>query len=84
MAVVGVGPDTTLNIHDELIPPNRTIIGVVEGDSIPKLFIPQLIEYYKAGKFPFDKLIQRYPFEKLQEAIDDMKSGKTIKPVITF
>lgn len=84
MAVVGVGPDTTLNIHDELIPPNRTIIGVVEGDSIPKLFIPQLIEYYKAGKFPFDKLIKRYPFEKLHEAIDDMKSGKTIKPVITF
>lgn len=84
MAVVGVGPDTTLNIHDELIPPNRTIMGVVEGDSIPKLFIPQLIEYYKAAKFPFDKLIKRYPFEKLHEAIDDMKSGKTIKPVITF
>ncbi len=84
MATVGVGPDTTLNIHDELIPTNRTIMGVVEGDSIPKLFIPQLIEYYKAGQFPFDEFIQLYPFKKLSEAIDDMKSGKTVKPVITF
>lgn len=84
MAVVGVGPDMSLNIHDELIPPNRTIMGVVEGDSIPKLFIPELIEYYKAGKFPFDKLIKRYSFEQLNEAIDDMNSGKTIKPVVTF
>lgn len=84
MAVVGVGPDTTLNIHDELIPPNRTIMGVVEGDTIPKLFIPELIEYYKAGKFPFDKLIKFYSFDQLNEAIDDMHSGETIKPVITF
>lgn len=84
MAVVGVGPDLSFNVHDELIPPNRSIIGVVEGDSIPKLFIPQLIEYYKDGKFPFDKLIKRYPFEKLNEAIKDMNSGKTIKPIITY
>lgn len=39
MAAVGVGPDATFNVNDELIPLNRTIIGVVEGDSIPKLFI---------------------------------------------
>lgn len=84
MATVGVGPDMTLNIHDELIPPNRTIMGVVEGDTIPKLFIPELIEYYQAGKLPIDKLIKFYPFENLQDAIDDMLSGKTIKPVITF
>lgn len=84
MAVVGVGPDMTLNIHDDLIPPNRTIMGVVEGDSIPKLFIPELIDYYKAGKFPFDKLIKLYSFDQLNEAIEDMNSGETIKPIITF
>lgn len=84
MAVVGVGPDATFNIHDELIPPNRTIMGVVEGDSIPKLFIPELIDYYKAGKFPFDKLTKFYSFDELNQAIDDMNSGKTIKPIVTF
>lgn len=84
MAAVGVGPDATFNVNDELIPLNRTIIGVVEGDSIPKLFIPQLIEYYKAGRFPFDQSIKRYPFADLQQAIADMHSGMTIKPVVTF
>lgn len=84
MAAVGVGPDATFNVHDELIPPNRTIMGVVEDDSVPKLFIPELIAYFKAGKFPFDKLVKRYPFKKLHEAINYMHAGKTIKPVITY
>ncbi|MCR8842291.1 NAD(P)-dependent alcohol dehydrogenase [Paenibacillus sp. SC116] len=84
MASVGVGPDVTLNILEELIMYNRTLMGVVEGDSIPKLFIPQLIEYYKQGRFPFDKLINKYKFEEINEAIADMKSGKTVKPVVIF
>ncbi|WAH37552.1 NAD(P)-dependent alcohol dehydrogenase [Alicyclobacillus dauci] len=84
LAVVGVSGNTTLHIHDDLIPSNRTIVGVVEGSSIPKLFIPKLIEYYNKGRFPFDKLIKTYPVESLNEALDDMKSGQTIKPVITF
>lgn len=84
MAAVGVGPDLTFNLHDELIPSNRTLVGVVEGDSIPKLFIPELIEYYKQGRFPFDRLVKTYSFESINEAIADMKSGKTVKPVIVF
>lgn len=63
---------------------NRAIMGVVEDDSVPKLFIPELIAYFKAGKFPFDKLVKRYPFKKLHEAINYMHAGKTIKPVITY
>ena len=84
LAVVGVAGNTTLHIHDDLIPPSRTIVGVVEGDSIPKLFIPKLIEAYKRGKFPFDRLIRFYPLAEVNTAIEDMISGKTVKPVITF
>ena len=84
VAVVGVAGDTTLHIHDDLIPPNRMIVGVVIGDTIPKLFIPKLIEYYQKGKFPFDKLITFYNQGQLNEAMNDMLSGKTIKPVIVF
>ena len=84
VALVGVAGDTTLHIHDDFIPPNRTMVGVVEGDVIPKLFIPKLIEHYQNGKFPFDKLITFYPPDQLEKAISDMLSGKTIKPVIVF
>jgi aryl-alcohol dehydrogenase len=82
--LMGAAGDTTLHIHDDLISPNRTIVGVVEGDTIPKLFIPKLIEYYQRGKFPFDKLIAFCRINQLNEAMDDMLRGKTIKPVIIF
>lgn len=83
-AVVGAGADTEFHVHQNFIVPNATMSGVVEGDVVPKLFIPMLVEYYKQGKFPFDKLVTMYPFEELEQALEDMKAGKTIKPVITF
>ena len=36
------------------------------------------------GRFPFDKLVTMYPFEQIQAAIDDSKSGKTVKPIVKF
>lgn len=84
IAVVGASGNLEFHIHDELIPMNKTLVGVVEGQSIPKLFIPELISYYKEGKFPFDKLVQKYEMTELDQAIHDMESGKTIKPVILF
>jgi len=84
LAIVGVSGDTTINIHDDLIPPNRTIMGVTQGDSNPKVFIPKLIEFYKEGKLPLDKMIVQYSHTRLDDALDDMRSGKTIKPVIVF
>ena len=84
VAIVGTSGNLELHLHDELIPMNKTLVGVVGGYSIPKLFIPELIRYYKAGKFPFDKLIKTYEMDELDQAIHDMEIGKTIKPVILF
>jgi len=60
----------------------RTITGVTEGWSIPRLFIPRLINLYQQGLFPFDKLIGFYKFDDINVAADDSLSGKTIKPVL--
>jgi aryl-alcohol dehydrogenase len=60
----------------------RTVRGILQGDSVPKRFIPQLIEYFQGGRFPIDRLVRHYPFEKINEAIDDMKLGTAIKPVL--
>lgn len=56
--------------------------GIVEGDSIPDIFIPKLVALYREGKFPFDKLIKVYPFEEINQAAEDSEKGVTIKPVI--
>eukprot|EP00456_Euglypha_rotunda_P094299 TRINITY_DN9999_c0_g1_i4.p2 TRINITY_DN9999_c0_g1~~TRINITY_DN9999_c0_g1_i4.p2 ORF type:complete len:118 (+),score=22.10 TRINITY_DN9999_c0_g1_i4:138-491(+) len=56
----------------------------VEGDSDPQQFIPQMISLYREGKFPFDRLIKKFPFESINEAAHGSESGKVIKPVIVF
>ncbi|MET3289786.1 UNVERIFIED_CONTAM: aryl-alcohol dehydrogenase [Brevibacillus sp. OAP136] len=84
VALVGGSGETTLHIHDDLIAVNKSLIGVVEGDSIPSLFINSLISLYKKGQFPFDKLIRFYQLDELSQAVEDMHSGRTIKPVILF
>lgn len=63
---------------------SKQVIGLIEGDAIPQLFIPKLIEYFKRGKFPLDKLMKFYQFEDLDQAFADFEGGKVIKPVITF
>ncbi len=59
-----------------------SVRGFIEGHCIPDIFIPQLVELYMQGKFPFDKLISFYPFERINDAITDQLAGKIIKPVL--
>ena len=61
---------------------HRTIAGVTEGHSVPSLFIPKLLRFYKEGLFPVDKLIAYYPFEQINRAVADSMSGKAVKPVL--
>jgi aryl-alcohol dehydrogenase len=60
----------------------RTVRGIMEGDCNPDLFIPKLIDLYKAGKFPFDRLIKFYELGQINEAAEDSEKGKTLKAVL--
>lgn len=60
----------------------KVLRGIVEGDSVPDLFIPQLVELFMQGRFPIDKLIRFYPLAEINQAAHDSECGKTIKPVI--
>jgi len=62
----------------------RKLVGIVQGDSVPQLFIPKLIDYYKKGLFPIDKLIAYYGFDDINKAAADAHQGLVIKPVLRF
>jgi aryl-alcohol dehydrogenase len=79
-----VAPGTEVNLNMDLIMNGRIVRGIIEGDAVPNLFIPKLIELYQQGKFPFDKLITFYPFKDINLAVADMEQGRVIKPVLTF
>ena len=61
-----------------------SVRGIVQGDSVPDTFIPHLIDLHLKGRFPFDKLVTKYPFERINQAVEDQASGKVVKPVFTF
>lgn len=60
----------------------KSILNILEGATDPQVFVPTMIEWWQAGKFPFDKLIETYPMSQINEAEQDSLSGKTIKPVL--
>ena len=62
----------------------RTIVGVTEGNSIPNVFIPRLIQEYRNGRFPIDRLIKRYPAAQINNAFEESGKGLAIKAVLEF
>ncbi len=60
----------------------RTVRGVIQGDSVPKEFIPQLADYVVAGRFPVERLITFYDLGDINRAANDAAKGTTIKPVL--
>jgi Zn-dependent alcohol dehydrogenase len=63
----------------QLMTGGRQVRGIIEGESIPKLFIPKLLDLYSQGRFPFDRLVKFYDFNLFNEAIADSESGRVIR-----
>ncbi|MDI3313809.1 MAG: NAD(P)-dependent alcohol dehydrogenase [Mycobacterium sp.] len=77
-----IGSEVSLDLVNLLF--GRTVKGIVEGDSVPSLFIPHLVDLHLRGRFPLDKIIQRYPFTDINTAIADAEASRTIKPVLIY
>jgi aryl-alcohol dehydrogenase len=67
-----------------LLSGGRSLRGILGGDSSPGVFIPMLIEYYRQGRMPFDRLIRFYPFAEIGQAFEDIETGRAVKPVLRF
>ncbi len=60
----------------------RSLKGIIEGDAVPRLMIPRLIELWRQGRFPFDKLISTFSLDRIAEAEQAMARGNMVKPVL--
>ncbi|KAB2350925.1 NAD(P)-dependent alcohol dehydrogenase [Actinomadura rudentiformis] len=79
--LVGVGSEE-YRLDPSLLLMGRTVKGIIEGDAVPQLFIPRLVELWRQGRFPFDKLVTTYPLGQINQAEADWLSGKVVKPVL--
>lgn len=83
IGIVGAPPmGTTLAVDINFLLFNRKLRGIIEGQANSEIFIPRLISLYQQGKFPFDKLINFYEFDQINQAAADSEAGGTLKPVL--
>jgi len=60
----------------------RSVRGILGGDAAPQVAIPLMIDYWRQGRFPIDRLITHYDFARIGDAFDDCHHARSIKPVL--
>lgn len=60
----------------------RVVHGVIQGESRPKEFIPQVIDLLMQDRMPMDRMVRFYDLADINRAAQDSASGATIKPVL--
>ena len=76
------GATADLPLRDLIV--GRQVRGAVEGDAVPQLFIPRLLELWRAGQFPVEALVSTFAAAELNDAMRAMKLGQVVKPVAVF
>ncbi|XP_002928049.1 alcohol dehydrogenase E chain [Ailuropoda melanoleuca] len=84
--IVGVPPNSqNLSMNPMLLLTGRTWKGAIFGGFKSKDSVPKLVADFMAKKFPLDPLITHVlPFEKINEGFDLLRSGKSIRTILTF
>lgn len=75
-------PQGDLTIDPGMLSFGRNLMGIIEGDAVPRLIIPALIELWRQGRFPFDRLVSTFPLSQINEAEQAMSRGDVVKPVL--
>ncbi|KAK7734689.1 hypothetical protein SLS53_007793 [Cytospora paraplurivora] len=78
----GGGPAPAMLSISHMLAGGFTYRGTHQGDAVPHNFIPYMVNLWRTGRFPVDKLVTYYPIEGLHQALADLRSGKVLKPVL--
>jgi aryl-alcohol dehydrogenase len=80
LGVAALDAELRANVFELL--KGRSITGTVVGHEAPKTLIPWLVELYRSGRLPYDRLVRTYPLAEINQAVADVESGATVKAVL--
>lgn len=81
--LIGISsPDARLGAAIKTLMPGRSIFGIIEGNAVPDIFIPQMVALHRQGRFPIDRMVTFYDLDRINEAAEDAESGRTLKAVL--
>lgn len=82
VGIAPLGSEVAVNAG-ELVYMEKTLKGSYYGSTRPQADMPRLLQLYKAGKLPIDRLIsRRYPLERVNEAYDALLAGEVARSVL--
>src|SRR5487761_1692544 len=62
----------------------KRVVGILGGEGRSVSLINTLITLNAQGRFPYDRLIQKFPLDQVNEALEASHRGDVIKPVLTM
>ena len=82
VGIAPIGSEMLVNAG-ELVYLEKTLKGSYYGSTRPQADMPRLLQLYKAGKLPIDRLIsRRYPLDRVNEAYDALLAGEVARSVL--
>jgi len=62
----------------------KRVVGILGGEGRSASLIPTLIKLNAQGRFPYDRLIETFPLDQVNEALEASHHGDVIKPVLVM
>ncbi|KAH7161848.1 zinc-binding dehydrogenase [Dactylonectria macrodidyma] len=83
---VGTGmPDANLSIHmQSFMVSAKQYFGAVQGHSRTEEYIPQMVQWWRDGVFPVEKLVKVFEYTNFGQAVEAMGKGEVVKPIIAW
>jgi len=82
IGAAALGTEASFDMNTILF--GRTVKGIIEGDSIPDLFIPKLVDLILQDRFPLAEIVTQYPLAEINTAADHSLDGTAVKPVLVM
>ena len=60
----------------------KKVVGILGGEGRSPVLIGALLKLHGQGRFPYDRLIQTFPLDQVNEALEASHSGEVVKPVL--
>lgn len=75
-----MGTEVTFDMNSIMF--GRSVVGIIEGQSVPDHFIPKLVDLYRQGSLPLEKIVGFYAFDEIDQAVRDSENGKVVKAIL--
>jgi len=62
----------------------KKVVGILGGEGRSESLITTLITLNKQGRFPYHRLIETFPLERVNDALEASHRGDVIKPVLVM